>query len=145
MELVAEADTMALDGKSHSVPLPGLPSESLREVYYYGLLPNLLVSLHPDYVLTHRLEPRAADRTFIECQWLFPPEALDRKNFSPDYAVEFWDVTNQQDWKACESVQRGVSSLGYRPGPLSARESAVYRFLTQVAGAYLTGRVNPAA
>ena len=144
MELVAEADTMALDGKSHSVPLPGLPSESLREVYYYGLLPNLLVSLHPDYVLTHRLEPRAADRTFIECQWLFPPEALDRKNFSPDYAVEFWDVTNQQDWKACESVQRGVSSLGYRPGPLSARESAVYRFLTQVAGAYLTGRVNPA-
>jgi Rieske 2Fe-2S family protein len=145
MELMADADTMALDGKSHGAPLPGLSSESRREVYYYGLIPNLLISLHPDYVLTHRLEPRAADRTFIECQWLFPPQSLSRADFSAEYAVKFWDVTNQQDWKACESVQRGVSSLGYRPGPLSARESAVYRFLGQVARAYLTGGVDPDA
>lgn len=145
MELVDGADTMALDGKSHSLPLSGLRGGQLREVYYYGLLPNLLISLHPDYVLTHRIEPRAADRTFIECQWLFPAEALERKDFSPDYAVEFWDITNKQDWHACESVQRGVSSLGYRQGPLSARESAVYRFLTQVARGYLTGRIDPSA
>jgi Rieske 2Fe-2S family protein len=143
MELADGADTMALDGKSLGVPLAGLSSESRREVYYYGLLPNLLISLHPDYVLTHRLEPRAADRTFIECQWLFPAEALERKDFSPDYAVEFWDVTNKQDWHACESVQRGVSSLGFRQGPISAREGAVYRFLTQIARGYLTGRVDP--
>ena len=143
MELVDGADTMALDGRSHSSPLAGLRAELLREIYYFGLLPNLLISLHPDYVLTHRLEPRAADRTFIECQWLFPAEALEKKDFSPDYAVEFWDITNKQDWHACESVQRGVSSLGYRPGPLSAHESAVYRFLTKLARGYLTGRVEP--
>ena len=145
MELVDGADTMALDGKSHGVPLAGLSAEHRREIYYYGLLPNLLISLHPDYVLTHRLEPRAADRTFIECQWLFPAEALERKDFSPDYAVEFWDVTNKQDWHACESVQRGVSSIGFRQGPISAREGAVYRLLTQIAHGYLTGRVDPSA
>lgn len=143
MELMDGADTMSLDGKSRSTPLAGLHGQRLREVYYYGLLPNLLISPHPDYVLTHRLEPRAPDRTFIECQWLFPPEALARHGFSPDYAVEFWDLTNKQDWHACESVQRGVGSLGYRQGPLSLRESAVYRFLTELARGYLTGRIDP--
>ena len=59
--------------------------------------------------------------------------------------MEFWDVTNKQDWHACESVQRGVSSIGFRQGPISARESAVYRFLTQVARGYLTGRIDPSA
>jgi Rieske 2Fe-2S family protein len=27
----------------------------------------------------------------------FPPEALDRPGFDPDYAVKFWDITNRQD------------------------------------------------
>ncbi len=144
MELVEGGETMSLDGKSHGVQLPGLGEAERRKVYYYGVFPNLLISLHPDYVLTHRLEPRATDRTFIECHWLFPPEAFERPGFSPDYAVEFWDVTNRQDWRACESVQRGAGSLGYRQGPLSTREDAVYRFVNQVARGYLSGRVDPA-
>jgi len=106
------------------------------------VFPNLLISLHPDYVLTHRLEPLAPDRTRIECEWLFPPEAIERIGFDPAYAVEFWDITNLEDWRACESVQRGVSSRGFRPGPLSPREDAVYRFVTQVAAGYRDGRVS---
>jgi Rieske 2Fe-2S family protein len=109
-------------------------------VYYYGLFPNLLISPHPDYVLTHRLEPLAPDRTRVECNWLFPQEMIAREGFSPSYAVEFWDVTNRQDWRACESVQRGASSAGYRQGPLSEREEMVYRFVSHVARSYLTGR-----
>jgi hypothetical protein len=35
----------------------------------------------------------------------------------------------------------GVSSRGYRQGPLSPREDAVYDFITMVAGGYLEGRV----
>ena len=33
-----------------------------REVYYFGLFPNLLLSLHPDYVMTHRFEPLGPGR-----------------------------------------------------------------------------------
>src|SRR5208282_5388159 len=140
MELAQGAQTMSLDGVSHGEFLPGLGASQRRLVYYYGLFPNLLISPHPDYVLTHRLEPLAPDRTRVECHWLFPPETIARAGFSPNYAVEFWDVTNRQDWRACESVQRGASSAGYRQGPLSEREEMVYRFVSHVARSYLTGR-----
>ena len=96
----------------------------------------MLVSLHPDYVMVHRLVPLAVDRTRIECSWAFAPESLQRPGFDPGYAVEFWDITNRQDWHACESVQRGLSSPHARPGPLSPDEDAVYQFVTMVARGY---------
>jgi glycine betaine catabolism A len=82
------------------------------------------------------LTPLAADRTIIECTWAFAPEALDKPGFDPGYAVEFWDITNRQDWGACESVQRGLTSEHAVPGPLSPDEDAVYQFVTQVARGY---------
>jgi Rieske 2Fe-2S family protein len=145
MELLDHAETMSLTGRSGGSRLPGLDERRRRQVLYVQVFPNLLVSLHPDYVLTHRLEPLAPDRTRIECEWLFPPETMHGNCFDPAYAVEFWDVTNREDWQACESVQRGVSSRAYRPGPLSSREDAVYRFITLVAKGYRDGRVSTPA
>jgi Rieske 2Fe-2S family protein len=136
MDLRDGMDTMSLDGTSLGVPLRGLDAKGLRTVVYLNIFPNVLLSLHPDYVMTHRLTPLAVDRTMIECTWAFSPEALDKPGFDPGYAVEFWDITNQQDWHACESVQRGLSSEHALPGPLSPDEDAVYQFVTMVAGGY---------
>jgi len=133
-------DTMSLDGTSQGVPLRGLDAVGLRTVIYVNVFPNVLLSLHPDYVMTHILTPLAADRTLIECTWAFAPEALERPDFDPGYAVEFWDITNRQDWGACESVQRGLSSEHAVPGPLSPDEDAVYQFVVQVARGY-TGQL----
>src|SRR4029077_18449910 len=96
-----------------------------------------LVSLHPDYVMTQLMTPLAVDRTHVEFAWAFPREAVLRDGFDPSYAVDFWDLTNRQDWAACESVQRGLSSPHARPGPLSREEDGVYQFVTRVARAYL--------
>src|SRR5918993_2236163 len=117
MELEDHAETMSLTGESFALMLPHLTALQEREVYYYQLFPNLLISLHPDYVMTHRLNPLAPDRTAVECEWLFSREAVEQEGFDPSYASEFWDITNGQDWGACEGVQRGVSSRGYRQGP----------------------------
>lgn len=136
------AETMSLTGRSGGAPIPGLPPRLLREVGYAALLPNLLVSPHPDYVLTHRLTPRAADRTTVECSWLFPQEALDRPGFDPAYATEFWDLVNRQDWSACESVQRNTASPGWRQGPFSPWESDVHTMMSTIARAYTTGRLS---
>jgi Rieske 2Fe-2S family protein len=67
-------------------------------------------------VMVHRLVPLAADRTMIECVWAFAPEAVARPGFDPGYAVEFWDITNRQDWAICESVQRGIASRPHQHG-----------------------------
>jgi len=143
MDLFPDAETMSLDGRSRGVPMRGLSAQQRREVGYFGVFPNLLISPHPDYVLTHRLEPLGPGRTFVECEWLFPPEAFEREDFSPDYAVEFWDITNRQDWRACESLQRSAAGRGYRPGPLSAAwEVGVYLQVRLIAGGYLAGAVT---
>ena len=141
MDLYEGVETMSLDGKSHAPNLPRLAEGQDRTVYYFQLFPNLLISLHPDYVMTHRLLPLAPDRTAVECEWLFSREAVEQEGFDPSYASDFWDITNHQDWHACEAVQRGVSSRGYRQGPLSRREDAVYQLITMVANGYLEGGV----
>jgi Rieske 2Fe-2S family protein len=136
MDLRDGMATMSLDGASHGAALRGLDAKGLRTVLYVAIFPNVLLSLHPDYVMVHRLVPLAADRTRIECTWAFAPESLARPGFDPGYAVEFWDITNRQDWHACESVQRGLSSPHAVPGPLSSEEDAVYQFVTMVARGY---------
>ncbi|MBA3430552.1 MAG: aromatic ring-hydroxylating dioxygenase subunit alpha [Actinobacteria bacterium] len=144
MELMEHATTMSLTGESLGVPLRGLDDDALRTVHYVGLFPNLLLSPHPDYVMAHRMEPLGPGRTFIECTWLFPPEALVAPGFDPSYAADFWDVTNRQDWTACESVQRGIGGRGYRQAPFSQHESTVHAFMAMVARSYLAGRPVPA-
>jgi glycine betaine catabolism A len=136
MDLRDGMATMSLDGRSHGVALRRLDETGLRTVIYLHIFPNVLVSLHPDYVMVHRLVPLAVDRTRIECTWAFAPESLQQPGFDPGYAIEFWDITNRQDWHACESVQRGLASPHAVPGPLSADEDAVYQFVTMVARGY---------
>ncbi len=48
---------------------------------YYAVLPNLLLSLHPDYVMTHVLWPRGEGRTDIVCEWLFHPDEPAKPGF----------------------------------------------------------------
>ena len=134
MDLREHAQTMSFDGVSRGVMLPGVDA---RTVQYVGLFPNLLISLHPDYVMTHLLEPLAPNRTRVTCGWLFPDSVTD-----PSYAVDFWDLVNKQDWEACQSVQRGVSSPHYIPGPLAPNENAVYDWIQLVANAYAARPAN---
>ncbi|MFI5959964.1 SRPBCC family protein [Cryptosporangium sp. NPDC051539] len=137
MDLREHAATMSLDGRSGGTPIAGLDEHRLRTVMYTAVFPNLLISLHPDYVMTHRLTPLTPGSTRVECAWLFPAETVATPGFDPGYAVDFWDLTNRQDWAACESVQRGMSSERYRPGPLAPAEDGVHQFLVMVARKYL--------
>jgi glycine betaine catabolism A len=92
-------------------------------VFYYSIFPNMLLSLHPEYVMVHQLWPKSPERTLIVCDWFFHPDAFNRSDFKPDDAIEFWDMTNKQDWHVCELSQQGIASRAYEPGPYSSRES----------------------
>lgn len=136
MILKDHAVTMSLDGVSHGVNFAGLDGGAERDVWYVTVMPNMLLSMHPDYVMTHVLTPLSTGQTHIECAWHFPPEAFDLEGFDPAYAVDFWDITNREDWTACENVMKGVRNQGYRPGPLSSWEGTVYQFLTAMGHLY---------
>ena len=121
-------ETMSMDGKRRRAFLPGLNEAQRQQVTYFAIYPNLLLSLHPDYVMTHTLWPRGHDRTEIVCEWHFHPDELARPDFQGDDAVEFWDLTNRQDWWIAEQSQAGIKSLLYQPGPYSEREELLWSF-----------------
>jgi Rieske 2Fe-2S family protein len=137
MELVGTADTMSVDGLTHGrPPLPGIAPEDERRIHYFVLWPNLLLSLHPDYVMTHRVEPVSPGRSRVICEWLFHPDTMARADFDPSDAVGFWDLTNRQDWRVCELQQQGTASRAYRPGRYSYMEDMVHAFDLMVADRY---------
>ncbi len=121
-------ETMSVDGKRRREYLPGLSDRQRREVSYYAIFPNLLLSLHPDYMMTHTLWPRAHDRTEIVCEWHFHPDEMAKPAFQADDAIEFWDLTNREDWWIAERSQLGITSRVYQPGPYSEREDLLWAF-----------------
>jgi glycine betaine catabolism A len=99
--------------------------EDYGQVFYYSIFPNMLLSMHPEYVMVHQLWPQSPERTLIVCDWFFHPDAAraGQAVYNPNDAIEFWDMTNKQDWHVCELSQQGIASRAYQPGPYSSRES----------------------
>lgn len=128
MEFQGGAKTMSKDGKLRRDYLPGLNRDERDKVFYYAIFPNLLLSLHPDYVMTHTLWPRAVDRTDVICEWHFHSAEMVKPDFEADDAVEFWDTTNREDWAISELSQAGIKSRAYKPGPYSPCESLPHAF-----------------
>jgi len=140
MELVGGAETMALDGGHGSrqgrPPMCGITTEDEARVYYYLLWPLAFLSIHPDYLLVHRLEPIAPDRTRVVCDWLFEADTIARPDFDPAEPIAFWDLTNRQDWHVCALQQRGTRSRSWVAGRYSNNEPSVQAFDLMVAARY---------
>lgn len=122
------AETMSMDGVRRRDYLPGLGQPERQQVCYFAIYPNLLLSLHPDYMMVHTLWPQAVDHTRILCEWYFHPSEVAKRNFQADDAIEFWDTTNREDWAIVEQSQAGIGSRAYTPGPYSPREELLRAF-----------------
>jgi phenylpropionate dioxygenase-like ring-hydroxylating dioxygenase large terminal subunit len=135
MTLRDGAATMATNGGGPT--RPAIAGVDPRVVLYFAIFPNCLVTLHPDYVMLHTLWPRGAGRTEVVCEWFFEPATIERSDFDPSDAVQFWDLVNRQDWHVCELAQLGLRSRGYTPGRYTEVEGTVHDFDRMVAEAYL--------
>ncbi len=120
---ITKGKSLTMSGNACALPVGDIKAEDHARVFYYSILPNMLLSMHPEYVMVHQLWPRSPERTLILCDWYFHPEAFDRSDFHPNDAIDFWDMTNKQDWHVCELSQQGIASRAYQPGPYSPRES----------------------
>lgn len=123
MEIATPGGSLSLSGRSCGESVGQFDAVERQRVYYYVIFPNLFLSLHHDYVMVHTLWPQAADRTRVECQWLFHAASADTRQWNPEDGITFWDQTNREDWRVSELTQRGVASSRYAPGPYSQREA----------------------
>ena len=137
MELIGDAETLSIDGGLHGrAPMPGMTDADKRRVYYAWIWPNMLFSLHPDYLMTHQVWPIDAEHSKVICELYFHPDLLAQPDFDPSGPSEFWDLTNRQDWHVCELQQAGTASRAYTPGRYSAIERMVHSFDALVADRY---------
>ena len=109
--------TFTTTGTTTRAPLPGLDEDERTRHKGDLVYPNLMLSA----VRRPRRGVRAAPagrrphrRGRARC--CSPPTRRRRHGFDPSDAGELWDLVNRQDWAICESVQRGMSSRGYRHG-----------------------------
>jgi Rieske 2Fe-2S family protein len=55
-----------------------------------------------------------------------------KPDFEADDAIEFWDITNREDWGISELSQAGIKSRAYKHGPYSRCESLPHAFDSMV-------------
>jgi Rieske 2Fe-2S family protein len=130
-------ETMSMDGLRHDRPLLfARDATEARRIYYYILWPNLIISVHPDYVLTHRAWPQNAGRTTVHCDLYVDAADIGRTGFDIGGAVEFWDRTNREDYHVVELQQTGIRSRSWTAGRYSNQEASVHAFDIMVMDRY---------
>lgn len=137
MEVLPEYETLSLTGEAAGRPMiEGMGPTDEHRVYYFAIWPNQLLSLHPDYLMLHWITPLEPGRTAVRCEWYFDPAEMAKAEFDSSDAIDFWDLTNRQDWHVCELQQQGTKSRAYNPGRYSGIESGVQSFDLMVADRY---------
>ncbi len=104
-----------IDGSEGVERLPGVSEEQDRRYYAITIKPQVFINLVPDHVIFHRMYPMAADRTVVECDWLYLPGVVE-SGVDVSASVELFDRVNRQDFDACERCQPAMSSRVYRDG-----------------------------
>jgi choline monooxygenase len=100
-----------------------------KEVVYGWLFPNLFVNRYGAMVDTNIVLPLSHDTCVVVFDWFHDPRAGGE--LSLDAAIAESDEVQRQDVLVCESVQRGLASIGYDRGRYSpVYEGAVHAFHT---------------
>ena len=134
MDLTKIRGSMTMNGEAAAPPVCNVSGVDLQRIYYYSVFPNMLLTPHPDFVLFHHITPLGPDKIINDCYWLFRPEVINnpgaRKGINS--AIEFWDLTNRQDWKVCEQMQIGTKSERFTRGYYSGREDILHQLDQEV-------------
>jgi len=122
MDFVDGVRSATLSGTTARAPFPGLSAEDLRRVYYYVLYPSNFLSLFPEYVTFDWFIPLGPETTRLVFEIYVH---RDEKDPAAD-AMEFWEMTNRQDWHICEMAHLGSKTAGYFQGRYSSEEEVVH-------------------
>src|SRR5258708_38188654 len=112
---IIKGNSLTMSGKSCALPVGDF--RDFHRVFYYSIFPSMLLSLHPDYAMLHQLRPLSPERTLIFCDRFSHPEGFERKDFKPEDAIEFWDMTNKQGGRRADLRQPRPASRASEPRP----------------------------
>jgi glycine betaine catabolism A len=114
-EFGADIRGFTVDGREGFDKLPGVREDQDRRYYAITIKPSVFINLVPDHIIFHRLFPVAADRTIVECDWLYSQEVV-ASGRDVSHSVELFHRVNVQDFDACERCQPAMGSRAYARG-----------------------------
>jgi len=110
----------------------------------WAVEPNAFSHALKDYTFTFTVWPIHATKARVLSHWLVDQDAVEGVDYDVEHLSRLWVTTNDQDKWLAENNQRGVASLGYRPGPYAPLdEQFVLHFVDWYCArmqAYLTAR-----
>ncbi|MGH3521191.1 MAG: aromatic ring-hydroxylating oxygenase subunit alpha [Haloechinothrix sp.] len=110
-----EISGFTVDGSEGFERLAGVSEEQDRSYYAITVRPQVFINLVPDHVIVHRMFPMSADRTVVECDWLYAKDVV-ASGRDVSRSVELFHRVNQQDFDACERCQPAMASRAYSNG-----------------------------
>ena len=95
-----------------------------REFGSWLLWPNSAVEVYPSgYLNVFYHLPTGPEETVQICEWYFPTSEPTEEQRE---VIDFINVVRDEDIPLCETVQRGLHSLGYSQGRLVTNEARSY-------------------
>jgi len=107
-----------MDGRQKA-PLMGAYKEPDVGTLRVRALPNFWNHSSCDHAVSTRLLPAGPRKTLVQVAWLVDQQAEEGVHYRVEDIMPFWQLTSEQDWSICESVQKGVESSSFEPGPYS--------------------------
>ena len=79
-------------------------------------------------MLYHRIRAEGVDAVRNDCFFLLHPDVIADAERMERFqsAIEFWDLTNRQDWQVCEQMQQGLKSHRFTTGRYGPMEDVPY-------------------
>lgn len=109
-----------------------LPEDIHGKWVQFGVAGNLGIDLYPEMLDIFQLVPLSVDRTLVRAVFYGHPDPTPEEIELRRLNRLINDPVNEEDRMLCTRVQRGLRTTGYRPGPLSSRESGVLDFHAMV-------------
>jgi Rieske 2Fe-2S family protein len=117
------ATTFTATGTTSRRSFPGLNEDEQTRHKGDLIYPNVFLSLARDHVAVFILRAKGPALTIIDCHFLFETHEINKADFDPSDAVDFWHLVNRQDWSICERVQRGMNARVHERGMFSPMEN----------------------
>ena len=120
--------TITPDGKSLFGPFPWLPEEYLHGGYSSHLRPNLAFFPRFDFHSFITCWPLETERCVSITYLLFPKQHFELPDFQNrcQVYVDFYKAILDEDKSMILSLQKGMKSRAFQPGPMSRFETAIH-------------------
>ncbi len=135
------ATTFTATGTTNRRSFPGLNDDEQSRHKGDLIYPNLFLSVARDHVVAFLLHAKGAGQTAIDCHFLFEKHEMEKADFDPSDAVDFWHLVNRQDRSICERVQQGMNSRVHDHGVFSPMEDwnlDIRRYVADRIGKFIT-------